>query len=332
MIGVLIKWGPDARLLALRKGSVSFMLPFCLPDDQDDQLMISLINFIIDIIQRPRSTMLSLLVAALLAYPLVHFFGTADERPTCRYTPVPPRANADGTLDHVIIRKCEGDKGRYTIIRLPAIQAIRLSQNMEPTEVRGFDGPPVTLSSSTNRYIVGNYDLSKDWKPISESEMKDMDNKFIGEITFTRFEPDFTRSSLIEQLENAKLACEPATRHNNGIVEYRLRKDRDPKTYPPCFGALTKNANSRTFVSENPAAVFDCSLLEEANGVIGSCRGNLDLADKLHVGIRVPFITEPTAQQMSEIIPHVVRQAEKAFVGSGDLDTHETFSFEKLRE
>ena len=187
------------------------------------------------------------IVALTLAVPLLYLQDYFQEDGlNCRPAPVPPRVNADGTVDHVLIRKCEGGKGRYVIMRFAADQQVRASKNMAPTEVGGFGGPTVTLSSSTNQYLVAFYDMSNGWKPFTKAEFSKKEGyDHIAEIVFTRWEDDLTAWSLARNMKEAETSCEKPIRHANGILEYRLKEGRDPRVYPRCFLTFVEGKDPR---------------------------------------------------------------------------------------
>jgi hypothetical protein len=270
-------------------------------------------------------------IVLLVAAPLLYFRSSDDdEKPNCNPPPVSPRTNADGTVDHVLIRKCEGSNGIYIILRFPADQKLSLSEKMEPTEVGGFGGPTVTLSSSTNRYIFASYDMSNDWKPVPRADVKKLDRKLIADIVFSNWGNDETRKSLERNASDIEVACEAPIRHLNGLLEYRLKKGRDPQTNPKCFQSHINSETARTYVSTNPVAVFDCSAPPKGGDYPGLCTGRVDTREPVHISVHYYNVAEPNAEQVAQAISRVSEQVAKAFVETGELRADDIFSFEKF--
>jgi hypothetical protein len=269
---------------------------------------------------------------SVLVVPLIYvqYFFEADKQ-LCGHPSIPPRINSNGTVDYVIIHKCKGYKGRYLVIRLPADQAVSLSENAESPNVAVLDGPSLKLLSSNNQFLVTLYDISKGWKPVSNLEYEKLDRSVVAKITFTEWDNDLIRRSLDRDAKNAGIACETPIEHANGMLEYRAKSGRDPKTYPRCFGTWLSLYNARTYVSSKPIAIFDCWSPRADGSVTGDCKGGVSTKENIYVNVEFQNNSEPTAEQVADVMANVQQQVSRVFMMAGELQTDKTFDFEKIR-
>ncbi len=271
-------------------------------------------------------------VIAIALVPVAYYLQSVwrPEENSCKpHPPVPPRMNANGTIDHVNIYKCGGKKGHYVVVRFSQNQEVLPSAKMEPTEVSGFGGPTVTLSSSENQYVSARYDLSNSWELMRKDE-KDY-NKYSARITFSQWSDDLTSSSLASDMKDAEIACSAPIKHPNGLLEYRSKNGRDPKEYPSCFSSRSNDERRRIYVQERPSAYFDCSVADPGNGKQYLCYGRVDTPEKVHVSATFFTVSEPNPDLIGEVIKHVTQRAGEAFLAYGELQADEVFDFEKIQ-
>jgi hypothetical protein len=215
-------------------------------------------------------------------------------------------------------------------MRFAADQSVTPSGNMEPTEVGGFGGPTVTLSSNPNDYITAHFDMTKNWQPIPKGASNSVDIRYKADVTFSTW-GDLTKEEFKRGLANADIACEKPMQHANGILEYRPKSDRDRSAYPGCFRQSGNWKGARTYVSTDSIAVVECFPPPGGNDS-GQCRGSVDTPGYIYVDVFNYVTSEPTPEQIAETIAKVIRIGTLAFVKHGELQPDEIFEFAKHGE
>jgi hypothetical protein len=149
---------------------------------------------------------------------------------------------------------------------------------------------------------------------------------------FSRWGNKQAKTTLERDARDIKIACEQPLQHAHGVLEYRLKKGRNPKVIPTCFKTFIDSGTARTYVSTEPFAIFDCSSPGKSGDNTGQCSGTVDTPQNVHVSVEFSTTIEPSVQQVLQAITKVPELTREAFFEYGELQIDETFSFERIPE
>jgi hypothetical protein len=251
--------------------------------------------------------------------------------PPWRHPYVPPRANADGTIDYpVIFKPLKLKDGGYWVLRLDKDQINNFSDKEETYDFSLW-GTSGSLRSIPNDSLVAHFHF-----PEMKPYIKGTSSERKGAIRIQFFNSPSNADIYFESdLKDVQEHCETPTKINNRITEYRRKPIANEDKSGNCFSSLTdKNRQSMGYLvhdsSGNTLALYTC--LWPTPGLYGHCNSYLMLPFDRRAQITIQYYSMITPEDLIKYTDQSVDFIVNATVTHGRLVGDQEFSFEKHGE
>ena len=268
----------------------------------------------------------ALVVAALWHYyPAVLGSNWEDE--------VPPRANADGTIDYVLMQKSKNVEGHYWVMRLPKEISVRRSQNRNLGQF-STGGISAGLKETANSYIV--IDFFKDsLRPALLADNLSEHDSLVAERTYNAMFrgwyvlDDGPNMDIKENFETCRE--EPSSSPRVRIFSYdeNIERSHAPKR---CYvSSLAREGyENKDYVIADTAGKylgdFECTFYQD--DPIKKCGGFVNLSLNNHVQLTVN-VTEIDPQKLAELADAARAFFTKHLLERGTLDLGQKYKFKE---
>jgi hypothetical protein len=250
--------------------------------------------------------------------------------PPWRHPYVPPRANADGTIDYPLIFKpLKLQEGDYWVLRLDKDQWINKIIDSEETYDFSLWGTSGSLRSVPNRSLVAHFHFPE-MKPYIKGTSAEQTGAISIQFSNNPSNADIYFES---DLEDVKEHCETPTKINNRITEYRRKPIPNQVKSGNCFSSLSdENRQSMGYLvhdsSGNTLALYTC--LWPIPGRYGHCTSYLMLPFERTANITIQYYSMITPDELVKYTDQALDFILNATVTHGRLVGDQEFSFEKF--
>jgi hypothetical protein len=250
--------------------------------------------------------------------------------PPWRHPYVPPRANADGTVDYPIIYKpLKLEEGGYWVLRLHKDQ-INSFSDKEKTQNFSLWGQSGSLGSIPNDSLVAEFHFPE-MKPYLEGTRSEQ----TGAIGIQFFNsPRNAKMHFDLDLKDVNELCEPPKTINNRMSEYAGKIKTNQKISPRCFGSSINNDRATGYRVDDSSgrllALYTCYW--PPAGLYGHCKSYLMLPFERTAKITIQYYSMITTDDLVKYTDMAVDFIVNATVTHGRLVGDQEFSFENHGE
>jgi hypothetical protein len=248
---------------------------------------------------------------------------------------IPPRENADGTIDYVLAYNLkapfEGLKGNYWVLRFTKHQYISLSGLSGDTTVGRVGGPAYTLRSFPNEYLVinmrkfGNAEVMQN----DPDTFKHYDGRVDIQVMSSL---QSTGPWFIEEIQSAQKKCAAPVVVSKRIVAYQEKNPPNRGYLNRCFAYYHTAERSIGYIFYDdagaPIAILSCGLPTADES--GICRASVFSKQPGSIIVTVYFRNlEP--QILLDTIDKAIRYIADVTVARGQLAYGEQFDMNSIR-
>jgi hypothetical protein len=273
----------------------------------------------------------ALTVVALCGYFAVQYYQRASDPLVAG---IPPRENADGTVDYaLILRPINEHGGYYWVIRLNKIFSVRRSEDLDNLDAELSGGPAFKFKPVPNNFLTLGYIIENGIRPLTKERKALIPLHKAFNVLLTISNPN-AHLEIAKHLEEAKSYCAPPVRLSSRVEMYQQKNEGARKGTPKCFSktTLTDGIDAGYLITDNdgkPIGLYSCR--ERNRPETSFCEATFTL--KTEWSALAQFQHEGLSPiEFEKITDTIIADINKALVAHGKLALNETFDFGRLGE